>query len=286
MKKFWRPRLLITLGAAILILILLRQFGPLKPTKAPTPRPTQVITEENILTASGTIQAHEVANLAFQTSGLLTWVGIKEGDQVKKWQGIASLDKREFEKKLARYLNLYLTNRWDFEQLQDDYKDEKERSLITDTIQRILDKAQFSLNNAVLDVELVDLAQQLGTISTPIEGIVTRVDTPNPGVNVTPATATFTIVNPTSIFFNANVDEADISKIKIGQEAKISLDAYQGEEFKGKVEKIAFVSTTTAGGGTAFKVEISLPASPAGGPANPDLKFKVGMNGDAEIILK
>lgn len=279
MKRFWRPRVLIILGAAALVLILLRQFGPLKPQKPPTPSPVSMVTQENILTASGTIQAHEMANLTFPTSGLLSWVGVKEGDQVKKWQGVASLDKRELQKKLSRYLNLYLTNRWDFEQLQDDYKDEKERSLITDTIQRILDKAQFSLNNAVIDVELQDLTLKLATISTPIEGIVTRVDTPNPGVNVTPVTATFTVVNPSSVFFGANVDEADIGKVKIGQEVKISLDAYSDEEFKGRVEKIAFVSTTTAGGGTAFKVEISL-------PTNPDLKFKVGMNGDANIILK
>jgi len=278
MKKFWRPRYLIILGIAALALLLLRQFGPLKPQKSPVPSPAPVVNEENILIASGTIQAHEVANLTFQTSGLLTWVGVREGDWVKKWQGIASLDKKELQKRLDRQLNLYLTNRWDFEQLQDDYQETKERHLITDQIKRILEKAQFSLDNAVIDVELADLAKRLATISTPIEGIVIRVDTPNPGINITPA-ATFIVVDPASVFFSANVDEADIGRVIIGQKVKITLDAYPDEEFEGKVEKIAFVSTTTAGGGTAFKVEIFL-------PANHDLKFKVGMNGDAEIVLK
>lgn len=281
MKRFFQKPYLVAFGiiGLILVLFLLRQFGPLHPPKKEVEKETPIFEEENLVSASGKIEAKRIANLTFQTSGLLSWVGVKEGDYVQKWQGIASLDRRELEKRLARYLNLYMTNRWDFEQLQEDYKDEKERYLITQAMKRILDKAQFSLNNAVIDVELTDLALKLSTISTPIEGIVTRVDTPNPGINVTPLGATFTVIDPSSVYFSAFVDEADISKIKIGQEAKITLDSYPDEEFKGRVERIDFVATTTTGGGTAFRVEISL-------PENDNLKFKVGANGDAEILVK
>lgn len=270
--------ILLVLGLIMVIFGLARfEIGPLQKEKIVTKEEIS-FEEENIISASGKIQAHNVTNLSFQTSGLLAWVGVKEGDQVKKWQGIASLDKRELEKRLARYLNLYLTNRWDFEQLQDDYQDEKERYLITDAIKRILDKAQFSLDNAVIDVEIADLALKLTTIATPIEGIVTHIETPQAGVNVTPLSANFTIVDPSSIYFAASVDEADIGKIQVKQKAKISLDSYPEEEFEGTVERIAFVATPTAGGGTAYLVEISL-------PENQNLKFKVGMNGDATILL-
>lgn len=270
--------ILVILGLTLVVFGLSRfQLGPFKKEKI-TPKQEISLEQENVITASGKIQAKRVANLNFQTSGQLVWVGVKEGDQVKKWQGIASLDKRELEKRLTRYLNLYLTNRWDFEQLQDDYKDEKERYLITDAIQRILDKAQFSLNNAVIDVEITDLTLKLATISTPIEGIVTRIDTPQAGVNVSPLSANFTVVDPSSVYFAASVDEADIGKIQIGQKAKINLDSYPEGEFEGTVERIAFVATATAGGGTAYLVEISL-------PENQNLKFRVGMNGDASILL-
>lgn len=281
MKRFWRKpsRIVLIIVAVILIFLGLRFFGPLKPQK-PAPQEVSVFQPEtNTVSASGKVEAGDVANLTFQTSGLLSWVGVKEGDRVSKFQGIASLDRRQLEKSLQQSLNLYLTNRWDFEQTQDDYQEKRERYLLTDADRRILDKTQFSLNNAVINVEIADLALKLAVISTPIEGIVTRVDTPNPGVNVTPGTANFTIIDPASIYFRTSVDEADISQVKVGQEAKVTLDSYPDEEFQGRVERIDFVASPTAGGGTAFGVVISL-------PENTDFKFKVGMNGDAEISVK
>lgn len=232
-----------------------------------------------IVSASGKVKARTQVELKFQTSGLLAWVGVKEGDYVKKYQAIASLDKRELEKTFQKYANDYLSERADFEQTQDDYKTTRERKLVTDAVQRVLDKAQYGLNKAVLDYEIKDLAVKYATIYSPIEGIVTSVDTPVAGVNITPAGATFTIADPFSVVFSANVDEADIGRAKLGQEAKVILDAYPDEEFGGKVEKINFTAVSTAGGGTAFPVEVSL-------PGNENLRFRVGMNGDLEAVAE
>ena len=45
-------------------------------------------TLKNTLNLSGKIDASEKATLGFQTAGRLAWVGVKEGDYVKKGQGI------------------------------------------------------------------------------------------------------------------------------------------------------------------------------------------------------
>src|SRR3989339_701480 len=50
---------------------------------------------QDILTLSGQIAADERAVLRFPISGKLVWLGAKEGDTVKKYQGLASLDQRE-----------------------------------------------------------------------------------------------------------------------------------------------------------------------------------------------
>jgi RND family efflux transporter MFP subunit len=231
------------------------------------------------VSASGEIESENKVTLKFQTSGLLAWVGVKEGNRVKKWQAIASLDKRELEKTFQKYANDYLSERWDFEQTQDDYQETKDRLLVTDAIQRILDKAQFDLNKAVLDYEIKDLAVKYATIYSPIDGIVTEVDVPIAGVNITPATATFTIANPDEMVFEASVDEVDIAGIKGGLKALITLDAYPEEEIEAEVTQVNFTAVSTSGGGTAFPVKITL-------PENKDLKFKLGMNGDVEIILE
>jgi len=54
------------------------------------------------LSLAGEIQADEHVVLRFQTSGRLAWIGVKEGDVVKKYQTIASLDQREVKKKSAK----------------------------------------------------------------------------------------------------------------------------------------------------------------------------------------
>ena len=58
----------------------------------------------------------------------------------------------------------------------------------------------------------------------------------------------------------------------------IKLDAYSGQDFNGYISKIGFQSETTSGGGTAFNTEIAL-------PDNTNNRFKVGMNGDMDIII-
>jgi len=234
------------------------------------------------ISASGKVQAENQVTLKFQTSGKLAWVGVKEGDYVYKWQAVASLDKREIEKTLKKKLLAYMEERWDFEQAQEDYGVEGrplEKVILTDAEKRILEKAQFDLESAVLDVEIQDLAKQLATIASPIDGIVTEIESPIAGVNITPATARFTIADPSTTKFVANVDESDIGGVRIGQKVIIALDAYPEDEFEGDVVKIAFASITTRGGGTAFPVDISL-------PENIDQRFKVGMNGDVEIVLE
>jgi len=229
------------------------------------------------LTVSGEVNAEEKASLKFQTSGLLSWVGVKEGDWVKKGQAIASMDQRELKKRLEKELNDYMTVRWDFEQTHEDYKDYKDRYLLTDEMKRILEKAQFGLSNAVIDVELADLALKYATITTPIAGLVTHIDTPLAGINITPATATFEIVNPDSVYFEARIDELEIGKVKEGQKVIITLDSYPDKTFEGLVSTIDFAASTV-GGSKVFLTKISL-------PQNSNRQFRLGMGGDAEIIL-
>lgn len=274
----------------VLIALLVSSFPVAKRVKSTLAGPlvkyeTAKVKKQDIfktVSASGEVRAENQVSLKFQTSGQLAWVGVKEQDQVKKWQAIASLDRRELEKDLKKKLLAYMNERWDFEQTQEDYNIEgrpiEKVGVLTEAERRILQKAQFDLDSTVLDVEIKDLAYKLATIVTPIEGIVTDIDVPIAGVNITPATATFVIADPSQMKFVANVDETDIGQVCLGQKVKIALDAYPVDEFEGTVKKIAFSSTATRGGGTAFEVEISL-------PENNQKKFKVGMNGDAEIIL-
>lgn len=226
--------------------------------------------------ASGKVKAEKEVTLQFQTSGRLAWVGVKKGDQVKKGQAIASLDKTELEKRFRKEMNDYLNERWDFEQIQDNYKETRERSLVTDEIQRILDKTQFDLDNTVLDLEIADLAVKYATIYSPIEGIVVEISDPYPGVNISYTTTKFRIVDPKTLYFEAKIDESEIARVNEKDKAIIRLDAFPDQDFEGQVTKIDFEATTTSSGGTAYNVLVSFPASLE--------NLRLGMNGDVEII--
>jgi membrane fusion protein, multidrug efflux system len=229
-----------------------------------------------VVSVSGQIDAQEKAQVRFQTSGRLAWVGVAEGDRVKKWQALASLDKRELEKKLEKELNDFMNQKWIFDQTHDDYQEEKDNAVVTKEIERILDKAQFALSNEVIAVELVDLAIKYATIYSPIDGIVTEIDSALPGVNITPAQATFTIVNPDSLAFYLKINETEVVSLAEDQEVNIRLDAFPDRDFIGKVEKIGF--SPLSGQGTYYQVVVAF--------LEPDPAFRVGMGGDGEVLIE
>ena len=250
-------------------------FNPQKDTIV-TP---QLKTIEDTLTLSGSIDAHDKAEVNFQTSGRLAWVGVKEGDRVKKWQSLASLDRQELRKQLEISFNNYQSQLSQFDDTQEKYKQEKEALILTDEMKRILARSQFALDNAVINYELNDLAVKYATIWSPINGIVVSVAQPHPGVNITPANSSFIIVDPASVYFKAEIDEDDLSRVRIGQSATVEIDAFPNDSFDSEITQIAF--TPIAGqSSTVYKIDFKLPVD------NQDLRFRLGMSGDVKIILQ
>ncbi|MFA6250569.1 MAG: efflux RND transporter periplasmic adaptor subunit [Candidatus Shapirobacteria bacterium] len=234
---------------------------------------------QETLVLAGSIRAETQSELRFSTSGRLAWVGAKLGDSVKKGQAIASLDREELKKQYQKYMNDYLTNRWNFEDVQDRYKDERDKLLVTDEIKRILERSNFSLTNAALTVEIQNIALKYATIYTPISGIVTAVDQPNAGINVTPATATFTIIDPQSLYFESEIDQEDVSRVSLSQAASVNLDSFPDTTHSSRITYISFtpVSGQTS---TTYHIRFELPVD------NSSLNYRLGMAGDATISLK
>lgn len=238
---------------------------------------TTTVKQETIketLTLSGTIDADERAVLAFQTSGMLTSVAVKEGDFVKKGQFIASLDQNDLKKRLQKQLNTYAVSRSVFDQTKADYKD----VALNDAISRKLDQSQYTLNNAVIDVELTDIAVKYASIYSPIDGIVTSISTPIPGINVTPVTAQFEIVNPQSIYFASTADQSEVTQLAVGKNGKITLDSFSDNTIESTISAISFVPKA---GETSTVYAIKLPFI-----GDWNQKYRQGMTGDVQFILR
>jgi len=230
---------------------------------------------EQTITASGLIKSETEVKLKFQTSGLLSWVGVKKGDRIKKWQAIASLDTRTLRKTLEQELIDYSKERNDFE--EDRLETYDQDTIKTETIKRILQKNQWDLNRAVLDVELQDITLKYATLISPIDGILTSIDVPVSGVNITPTTAYFTVADPDNLVFEAEIDEADIGLVSASQSAQIILDAYEDEPLEVTVDSIDFNSSTDSSGSTVYIAKFKI--------LNLDQKYRLGMNGEAIIVV-
>ena len=226
------------------------------------------------MTISGEIDAEEHVNLRFQTAGRISWIGVKEGDLVKKYQTIASLDQKELQKNLQKELNDFMKYKYDYEQTTDTYKDQ----VITDTIKRIKEKAGFDLNSSVLDVELKDISLKYANLISPIEGLVVRVDSPYAGVNISlPTQAEFEIVNPKTVYFSALADQTEVIKLQEDMLGELSLDSYPDNPLKGSIKNIAF-TPKTGEIGTVYKIKFIFDDN------NDIYKYKLGMTGDLSFV--
>lgn len=266
----------ITAGV-IVILILGAIFWPKpKPTIA-----TQKVTRGTFtqtLSVSGSVAGKNTVNLTFPISGKVVYVGAHKGDMVKKGQTIAALDVRTIADNLQSAVKAAQNQQISFDKVNDfnGDRDLSDTGLST-SARRDLQTAMNTLDQAKIAVEIQKIAQEQAYLISPIDGILTRADVDTPGITAT-LTTTYTVVDPSSIAFDMDVDQADIGKVQQGQEVNIVFDAFTDKTIHQEVTNIDFVSHTTSTGGDAFTVEAAL-------PNDSEQPYRVGMNGNADIVL-
>lgn len=86
----------------------------------------------------------------------------------------------------------------------------------------------------------------------------------------------FTIVSSDTMVLSVNVDELDINSVSQGQQAEITLDAIENENFTGIVTKVGS-SAGSSGGVAKYTVEVEIPG---------DERMKEGMNASATITVE
>lgn len=225
--------------------------------------------------ASGKTKAEKEAHLAFKNTGRIIYLPVKKNQEIKTGQVAATIDTSDLAANKEKELMDYLKTRWDFEQTKDNYKD----SIKTDSIKRILEKSQFDLNNSVTDVEIADRAIKNSSLYSPYDGIVTEVNGEiNEWVSVFSTVPLVTIIDPKTVYFDTELEEEDIGKIRVGQEALVTLDAYPERGFEGRVAEIERQAIVKDNGDTVLPIKVVFASS-----ANLPL---VGLNGDVQFILE
>ncbi len=77
------------------------------------------------------------------------------------------------------------------------------------------------------------------TVRAPFDGVVTNVDALQVGGYLQAAQPAFTLVSTTNVWVDASPKETELTYVKAGQEATITVDTYPGLEWQGEVDSIS-----------------------------------------------
>jgi HlyD family secretion protein len=264
--------------------------------------------------ATGTLQAVTTVQVGSQVSGNISWLGADFNSIVKKNQVIARLDPSLFQAQLQQTranlsqaeANLTKSQseleraRVQLTDAQQKYARAKElgaRNLLpqseldaakiaVDTAQAAvasqdasLKQAQAAVTQAQASVNQAQVNVDHTIIVAPIDGIVTQrsVDVGQTVAASMQAPTLFVIAaDLTEMQVNANIDEADVGRIRPGQHVTFRVDAYPTDTFEGTVTQVR-LQPVVVQNVTTYGTVINVP--------NGDLRLKPGMTANVKIEI-
>jgi HlyD family secretion protein len=269
-----RSRRRLIWAAVIAVLVVAAGFGTwarfFSPIKVTVSHPTTNVAVQ--VFGLGTVEARVTSQVGFKISGVLVDLRADVGDRVVKGAVLARLDDREQKAQVARAQaaveqaesNLqksvagvakasatYNNNKRINERLQRLVKTNAASVEAADNAQAAEDAARADLNLANSDVLVAKAAiddakaqQQLQTatldfhtLTAPYDAMVTARQK-ELGSALTAGQPVFTLVDPTTIWVLAYIDESKAGEIKVGEPAQIVLRSHPHQRLKGKVARI------------------------------------------------
>jgi HlyD family secretion protein len=249
--------------------------------------------------ASGTINPVQTVSIGSQVSGMIKELYVDYNSHVKKGQLLAQIDPSLFEAQVdqargsleaarANYKktkSLLIYDEANYKRYKELYKknyvaeSEVELALATyrEDLADLNSKAATIANNqATLQNNLTNL--EYTKIISPVDGVVVSREV-DVGQTVAASFQTPTLFSVakdlTKMQIEVSVSEADIGKVKVGQDVEYTLDGYPNEVFKGKVSQVR-ISPTTVSNVVTYTVIVSV--------INKDNILKPGMTANASII--
>lgn len=254
-----------------------------------------------VVEASGTINPVNTVSVGSTVSGLIKEIYVDFNSEVKKGQILAQIDPANFQaaldqasaqianaeaglaklnavtemskKTYTRYKNLYAKNfiaKSELDQAESDYH--------ANLAQTGAQRAQIAQARAAYNTAMTNLGYT--KIIAPVDGTVIsrKIDLGQPVAASFQAPELFTIAQDlTKMQIEVNVSEADIGKVKEGQEVTYTLDGYPDSIFHGVVSQVR-ISPTTVSNVVTYSVIVDID--------NKDLKLIPGMTANVSIITQ
>ena len=205
----------------------------------------------SVLTASGYVVARRKAAVASKGTGTLVYLAVEEGDRVKKGQVIARLDDSDVMATLKRARENLRVAEADLDEAKRNY--DRMRAVVDRRAvsQADYDAAEARYKRVVSTIEAAKYAVQEAEVAVnntrivaPFDGTVLKknadvgeIVAPLAGAASSKA-AVVTIADMSSLEVEADVSEANITRVTSDQNCEITLDAYPQHRYPGYVSNI------------------------------------------------
>lgn len=139
-----------------------------------------------------------------------------------------------------------------------------------------LRSAQLQVQQAELGLKTAQKNLSQTRIEAPISGIVSSLDSAD-GTMVSGNSTVLTVQDDAQVKVPVQVDETEISKVKVGQQVEVTLDALPDQTFEGTVTQVD-PSATISQNIAVFNATVTL--------NNPDRVLRPGMSAESTIIVQ
>jgi HlyD family secretion protein len=306
-KKKSRKRLWITLIAAVVIIAITVASVASKRRDKPIPVTVEKAVRKSItqlVTATGKIQPEVETKIAPEVSGEIVELPVKEGQTVHKGDLLLRIKPDQYraqveasQASLSGARSAIEQHRAEVSKAQQDLQRVQnlhKQHLISDqdltAAQTQYDIAKSALQTSMFDVQRaegslrqINDAFSKTTILSPAEGTISalesRLGERVVGTSQFAGTEVMRIADLGSMEARVNVNENDVVNVKVGDAAKISVDAYPDRKIDGVVREIASTASTKNAGTqeevTNFEVKITI--------SDHTVQLRPGMSATADI---
>ncbi len=165
------------------------------------------------------------------------------------------------------------------EDVLDEFRSRRDRALLA------CETARARVAEARADRDLAEARLRLTELRAPFAGVLAQLDvelgeyvTPSPpGV---PLPSVIDLIDPGSLYVSAPMDEVDSARIAVGMDVRVTVDSFRGEEFRGRVARIAPFVLDLEKQNRTVDIEVEL------AEGTETAKMLPGTSSDVEVILR
>lgn len=243
-----------TLAAAIAVLAVACGRGE-QPPPAPPGKPVRVaeVMQSPVrdgLRAVGSVAPAEEIRLSFKTGGVVASIAVEQGDRVRSGQVLAVLAQEEVAAAVAQARALAEKAERDLERGRALYTDEVATREQVDDLMTARDVARANLRSAEFNA-------RFSRIESPADGIVLR-KLAEPDELVSAGQPVLVVGDTSSGWIvRAALSDRDVVRVREGDTAEVTLDAYPGQAFPAQVIELASAADPMTG---TYEVKLAIDA--------------------------